>query len=895
MAETVSIDELLDYSRHLRQLFSAQPALREALENQWRQPPCVDNFLRWLDGARVTADNLKASLRQFKQWSTAWITLRDLAGLADLAEVTLGMSVIAELALQTALPILHESLAVRHGRPCNEQGDEQHLLVIGMGKLGGRELNVSSDIDLIFIYPEDGETQGGPAGVISNIDFFTRLGRQLINAIADITEDGYVFRVDMRLRPDGDSGPLAGSFDMLENYFIAQGREWERYAWIKARPLTGTRHDELESIRRPFVFRRYLDFGAIDALRGLHAEIHRDVAKQGKASHIKLGPGGIREIEFVAQMFQLIRGGRDPGLQIKPTQEVLAALAQRGLIETKTGAELDAAYQFLRRLEHRLQYLDDAQTHTLPENKADQKLIARAMGFAGWRALLSRLDQHRDNVTRHFEAAMQDSGRKAHSLTTLWADAGDGARTANELARLGNKDAADVAQRLAAIHGSGRYQQMTTSVRERFDALMPRVIEVSLASENCGRTLARIVDLLDAISGRAAYFSLLLEYPQALQKVAQLVGSSGRIARYLQTHPILLDDLLDPRLFEATPDWIVFDAQLKQKLAAAEPDTERQMDILRETYHAQIFRLLAQDVASLLSVEKLADHLSALADRMISATLREVWKSLPIRHRDEPKFAVISYGKLGGKELGYGSDMDLVFVYDDDDERASEIYSRFAMRLNTWLSAQTSAGQLFETDLRLRPNGESGLIVSSIAAFRQYQFESAWVWEHQALTRARFSAGDSAIGAAFEKIRIDVLRRERDRPQLRKDVVGMRRDMMKAHATPANQRRSRFNLKHDPGGLIDVEFIVQYLVLRHAHEFPQLSGNLGNIALLNLAANLDLIPADLAARVCDAYRLYRRVQHALRLNDEDRQVAPKTVATEIAAVTELWRLVFVSD
>ena len=894
MAEAASIDELLHYSRHLRQLFSARPELLAALEPRWQRPSNADELRHWLVGRQIDGRNLKTALRQFKQWAASWIALRDLAGRADLAEVTQGMSCIAELALNTALPILHQSLAARHGTPCNEKGDEQQLIVIGMGKLGGRELNVSSDIDLIFIYPDDGETRGGPSGVISNFDFFTRLGRQLINAIADVTEDGYVFRVDMRLRPDGDSGPLASSFDMLENYFVTQGREWERYAWIKARPLTGVRHVELDAIRRPFVFRRYLDFGAIDALRELHGDIHRDVAKEDKANHIKLGPGGIREIEFIAQMFQLIRGGRDPELQLKPTQAVLAALARRGLIETKADAELNTAYDFLRRLEHRLQYLDDAQIHTLPANATDQKLMAKAMGFARWPQLMKQLDRHRDNVTRHFEAVLLDPERNAHSLTTLWRESRDRELTTSELTRLGFRDASDVAQRLEALHRSARYLQMPTSVRERFDALMPRVIEVSLKTEIPARTLARIVDLLEAISGRAAYFSLLLEYPQALQKVARLVASSGRIARYLQTHPILLDELLDPRLFEAAPDWIVFGTQLGQQLAA-EADTERQMDILREAYHAQIFRLLAQDVAGLLSVEKLADHLSALADLLISTALQQAWKNLPIRHREQPRFAVISYGKLGGKELGYGSDMDLVFLYDDDDERASEIYSRFAMRLNTWLSAQTSAGQLFETDLRLRPNGESGLAVSAIAAFRQYQIESAWVWEHQALTRARFSAGDRSVGNAFEQIRIEVLCRERDLRQLRKDVVSMRREMRDAHATPPQQRRKKFNLKHDHGGLVDVEFVVQYLVLGHSCRHAELSRNLGNIALLNLAASLGLIPGELALRVCDAYRHYRREQHALRLNDDDREVAPKTVSKQIAAVTELWQLVFAPE
>jgi glutamate-ammonia-ligase adenylyltransferase len=896
MSVPAELPGLLRYSRHLQRLFSARPALLEELEACRQTPPSAQAFRQWLAGRDIDESNLKIVLRQFKQWAAGWITLRDLAaGLnnsADLAEVTTGMSLIADLSVQAALPVLQTPLVARYGEPRNSEGTAQELIVIGMGKLGGFELNVSSDIDLIFAYPDDGDTTGGSHGSISNFDFFTRLGRQLINAIADISEDGQVFRVDMRLRPNGDSGPLVCSFDMLENYFITQGREWERYAWIKARPLSGTRHEELEAIRRPFVFRKYLDFGTINALRELHVQIRREVAKKDMANHIKLGPGGIREIEFVAQMFQLIRGGRDTGLQVKPTLAVLAALAQRGLVETTAREELAAAYDFLRRLEHRLQYLDDAQTHTLPGNEPDRRLIAEAMGFSDWAALMQQLDRHRGDVTRHFEALLTDPNPNGHSLATLWLEAADIERTETELARIGFKDAATVAQRLAATRNGSRYQQLSATIRERFDALMPRVVEVSLETPSPGRTLERILDLLEAISRRAAYLSLLQEYPQALQKVAQLVGSSGRTARYLQTHPILLDELLDPRLFETAPDWPAFRTQLSEQLTAAEPDTERQMDILREAYHSQVFRLLAHDVSGLLTVEKLADYMSELADLMIDMALRQAWKALLTRHREEPKFAVISYGKLGGKELSYGSDLDLVFLFDDDHERAGEIYSRLSTRLNTWLSAQTGAGQLFDTDLRLRPNGEAGLVVSSVEAFRKYQLESAWVWEHQALTRARFSAGDAEVGKAVEQIRIDVLCQPRDLGKLREEILAMRQKMHDAHATRGDETKTKFNLKHDRGGLIDVEFAVQYLVLGYSHRHPELTGNLGNIALLNIAASLGLIPTELAERVRDAYRHYRRIQHTLRLDDGERCVVPESITDHRAAVTELWERVF---
>jgi glutamate-ammonia-ligase adenylyltransferase len=713
-----------------------------------------------------------------------------------------------------------------------------------------------------------------------------------------VTADGQVFRVDMRLRPNGDSGPLVCSFDMLENYFITQGREWERYAWIKARPLTGNsdnlRWNELEAIRRPFVFRKYLDFGAINAMRDLHAQIRQEVAKKDKADNVKLGPGGIREIEFIAQVFQLIRGGREPALQIKPTLQVMKLLAEQGMLGLDAAVELAAAYDFLRRVEHRLQFLDDAQTHSLPTSAEDRATIARAMGFASFDALLAELDDHRATVSRHFEAVFADPNQGEHKLAGMWRDAG-GDDQSEAFAELGYTDPAAAATRLAALRDGPRYQQMASGIRERFDALVPQLIQSAAAMRNPDATLSRSLDLLESISRRAAYLALLQQYPQALQKVAELVSSSSWAAEYLQRHPILLDELLDPRLLDVAPDWSGVRQQLTARLDELEPDTERQMDLLRETHHAQVFRLLAQDVAELLTVEKLADHLSELADILLEAAIDRAWKKLLKRHVETPKFAVISYGKLGGKELGFASDLDLVFLYDDPAPEAGEIYARLGTRLNTWLSAQTSAGQLFDTDLRLRPNGESGLAVSSMEAFRKYQLESAWVWEHQALTRARYSAGDKAVGEAFERIRIEVLRQPRDLAKLRTDIVEMRQKMRDAHATKGDLRATVFDLKHDPGGLVDVEFIVQYLVLGHSHRYPELTGNLGNIALLKIAAGLGLIPAELAEKVRNAYRDFRRLQHGLRLNGTKARVAVDSVADKVAVVRELWRTVFITD
>jgi glutamate-ammonia-ligase adenylyltransferase len=888
-----SLADITETSRYLSRLLAARPALAAEVEATLTQPVSAGELSAWLVAQPVTEANLKQVLRQLKQRAYARIAARDLAGLAPLGEVVECMTLIAELAVSKATEVLGAGLVERYGTPRGADGSAQELIVIGMGKLGGRELNVSSDIDLIFVYPEDGDTDGQRS--ISNFEYFTRLGRALINAIADVTEDGQVFRVDMRLRPNGESGPLVCSFDMLENYFYTQGREWERYAWIKARPLTGkgagSRWDELEAVRRPFVFRKYLDFGAINAMRELHAQIRQEVAKKDKADNVKLGPGGIREIEFIAQVFQLIRGGRDPALQIKPTLQVLQLLEDTGLLAAEAVAALCSAYDFLRRVEHRLQYLDDAQTHTLPTTDADRAIIARAMAYSSYDGLLAEIDDHRAAVAGHFEAVFADPNRGEHKLAGMWRGAG-GDEQAEEFAELGYRQPRVAAQRVAALREGPRYQQLATGIRERFDALVPQLIQAAAEMRNPDDTLMRSLELLESISRRAAYLALLQQYPQALRKVSELVSSSSWAAAYLQRHPILLDELLDPRLLDVLPDWSGVRAQLETRLAELEPDTERQMDLLRETHHAQVFRLLAQDVAELYTVERLADHLSELADIVLDAALRHAWLKVLKRHVEVPRFAVISYGKLGGKELGFASDLDLVFLYDDPAPEAGENYGRLGTRLNTWLSAQTAAGQLFETDLRLRPNGDSGLVVTSMESFRKYQLESAWVWEHQALTRARFSAGDPVVGEAFEKIRCEVLCQNRDLEKLRADIVEMRQKMADAHATRGDLRETVFDLKHDPGGLVDVEFIVQYLVLGYSHAHPELTGNKGNIALLKMAADAGLIPSAPAETVRSAYRDYRRMQHGLRLNGTKARVAPEEVADRVLVVRELWRVVF---
>jgi [glutamine synthetase] adenylyltransferase / [glutamine synthetase]-adenylyl-L-tyrosine phosphorylase len=883
---TKSIEYASGLSRFLQRSLASRPWLSARLESSVATPVGAEEMQTFLDEHKIDVDTLGSALRRLRAWVLCHLAVRDLCGHASLAEVTETMSSLADVAVRNAHDLLRERLVRRYGEPLGPGGWVQEFIVIGMGKLGGRELNVSSDIDLIFVYPEDGDTGG--AKVISNFEFFERLGKQLIQALTEVTGDGQVFRVDMRLRPNGDSGPLVASFDMLENYFITQGREWERYAWIKARVMNGERYGELEAISRPFIFRKYLDFGAINAMRELHAQIRREVARRDLADNIKLGHGGIREIEFIAQVFQLIRGGRDRALQIKPTVRVLRLLGERGILDSAAVTELSTAYDFLRRLEHRLQYLDDAQTHTLPVNSEDQACIAAAMGCPDYPALLSELEGHRRRVSRHFEDVFANPAEEGHQLDALWAGAEDIERTIDSLGSLGYTAPEPVAQRLAGIRASARYQQLPARIRGRFDALMPRLLEAACNMPNPDETLSRGLDLLEMVSGRGAYLALLQQYPQALRKVVELLGASAWAARYLNRHPILMDELLDPRILEAPPDWPAIRAELARALAELEPDMERQMDLMRERHHTQVFRMLTRDLAGVLSVEGLADHLSALADIMLELTIPTCWAKIKDRHREQPRFAVIAYGKLGGKELGYASDLDIVFLYDDDAPEAAEIYSRLGQRVNSWLSSRTAAGQLFETDLRLRPNGESGLLVCSLDSFRRYQLESAWVWEHQALTRARFAAGDPALGRAFEAIRQEVLCQIRDPDKLRAEVRAMRQKMMDAHG----RQSPRFDLKHDRGGLVDVEFLVQYLVLSHAHAHPELTANIGNIGLLRLAGELGLVDAPLAQRCADSYRELRRLQHRQRLNDLPSRVPAESVERLREPTVALWHAVF---
>ena len=893
-------------SRFLQRWLEGAVERKSILEEMSRLSLTPATFAQILQKEMLTGASLNKAMRRLRNLVICTLIKRDLENKADLNEVVTTISEFADFVVVNHLKALHAELCETHGVPIGEDsGIEQELIVLGMGKLGGYELNVSSDIDLIFCYAEDGETKiiNDKQRCLSNHEFFSRLGKKLIAAISEITEDGFSFRVDMALRPNGNSGPLVASFAMVEEYFMIQGREWERYAWVKARAITGKADDItlLDKIIRPFVYRRYLDYGSIDSLRSMHAQIRAEVVRQEtkhpeRSNNVKLGRGGIREVEFLAQVFQLIRGGREAHLRDRSTRNTLNTLAKKGILDPAIVHRLLDSYTFLRNLEHRLQYLDDAQTHTFPVHSEDQLRIAQMMCCVDVDELLEKLQPHRAFVAEQFDAMFKD---KANSDDELEQEllAGNLANSDNEemlaaqLSKAGFSDSVSAARRLTATWNSPKLQTLSEASRNKLVALVNSSLTLIAKQDNnhliCWN---RLLDFMEAIARRSAYLALLTEYPHALARVVRMMGASEWAAIFLTRHPILLDELLDESSLHQRPDWVAFKNDLQQQLAQHKGDTERQMEVLRELHHAMQFRLLAQDLEGQLSVEHLADELSQLADLIVAATMQAAWETIASRHRPVPQFAVIAYGKLGGKELGYASDLDVIFLYDDDDQDAPANYAKLAQRFITWMTSHTPAGILFDIDIALRPDGASGLLVSSVTSFAKYQEKSAWLWEHQALTRARYCAGDANIGERFEKIRDQVLSQERDPATLSREILNMRQKMHEAHIN----RSDLFDLKHDAGGMIDIEFIVQHLVLRYSHQFPQLTANIGNIALLKRCGELGLIDTQLAEQTSIAYRWFRKLQHGIRLQGEDRaRISHDKIMQEAESTKRLWNTLFI--
>ncbi|WMW82351.1 bifunctional [glutamate--ammonia ligase]-adenylyl-L-tyrosine phosphorylase/[glutamate--ammonia-ligase] adenylyltransferase [Undibacterium cyanobacteriorum] len=895
----LSLNGTLD-SRFVHRWLAAKEDRADKLKEWTKSPLDSKKFPELLKSESDDGLALGAAMRRSRNLLMASLISRDLEAKAELHEVITAISHFADFVIQTHLAELNAEMTAQHGQPIGEESHSvQELIVLGMGKLGGYELNVSSDIDLIFCYNEDGETNAtGDQRQLSNHEYFSRLGKKLIAAISEITEDGFSFRVDMALRPNGASGPLVASFGMIEDYFLVQGREWERYAWVKARAITG-RSDDIAALQKlifPFVYRRYLDYGVIDSLRNMHHQIRAEVVRQEtrhpeRGINVKLGRGGIREVEFLAQVFQLIRGGREAHLRDRSTRQTLLTLAESCILDSLVIDKLLDAYTFLRNVEHRLQYLDDAQTHIFPSNREDQNRIANMMGFDDVDALNQVLLPHMRFVAEQFDAIFKDKTDQEQQIDASALSGEDANETiVQHLESLNIADPSSIAQRIAATWQSPKVQALSEGTQEKITRLINAALNaIATQTEKQAETLGRFLDFLEHIVRRTAYLSLLLEFPHALERVVRMMAASDWAAKFLNRHPILLDELLDETVLHQVPDWEMYADELRETMQAHNGDIESQLDCLRESHHALLFRLLAQDLEGRVSVEHLADLLSKLADIIVEQVVNSVWQSIPNRHLDKPQFAVIAYGKLGGKELSYASDLDLIFLYEDDDQEAPALYAKLAQRFITWMTTHTAAGILFDIDIALRPDGASGLMVSSLNSFARYQEKSAWLWEHQALTRARFCAGDKQIGAKFETIRSTVLRQTRDEAKLKEEVIHMRKRMREANVN----RTELFDLKHDFGGMIDIEFIVQFLILQYAQVHPELTGNLGNIALLKRCGELGLIPADLASATANTYRQLRKYQHNIRLQGEEKaRVKREKVQESIVASTNLWELLF---
>jgi [glutamine synthetase] adenylyltransferase / [glutamine synthetase]-adenylyl-L-tyrosine phosphorylase len=898
----ICLDKSLRCSRYAQRTVHAEPAIIDELRTSYQDPIARSQMLARADSLPIRDESeLKSILRKLRQNVLMRTLLRDLNGLAELDEVVSVTSDLAEIAIHSALTFHTRVLQAAYGVPVGaSSASAQELMVVGMGKLGGRELNVSSDIDLVFVYGEEGKTEAADGSVsLSNHDFFTRLGQKVIAALNDITADGFVFRVDMRLRPFGDSGPLAVNAEGLEHYFVTSAQPWERYAWLKARAITGNAA-ELDALTRPFVYRKYHDYGALQDLRDLHAKIRAEAQRRNRLGDIKVGPGGIREIEFIVQLFQLIRGGRETRLQTCSTREAIARIAERGLLSPDSAASLNAAYAFLRNLEHRLQYLDDAQTQALPAGDADRAVIAEAMGYADAAGFDTALEQHRSFVSREFDALFASPGEKQPAVDgqepqgqdkvwhAEWLDkGGESDALLAHLERLGYVDTMAIAECLQQWRQSSRYRFLTEKARTKLDRLIPAALQACAAQDVQAATFLHVFDVLQAVDRRDAYLSLLTENPGVLGRVARLAAKSAWAADLLKRHPILLDELLQARAHSAAVDWLQERARLEEDVLAADDDTERQYDLLRHFKQVHTLRLNIADVEGTLSVMALADELSALADLLLDVALALAWRSL-VKERalcTPPGFAVIGYGKLGSKELGYASDLDLIFLFDPAMSPGPEVYIRLAQRFNQWLTALTSGGALYETDLRLRPDGASGLLVTSLDAFRDYQLQRAWTWEHQALTRARFCAGDRSLAARFDAVREAILMAPRDNARLREDILAMRAKMRAEHP----ERGERLNLKNIEGGIIDLEFIVQYLVLAHSKSYPALVRNAGNFALLHLAGEAGLVSRQDAGAAAQAYLAFRARQHLARNNNENQTLIGKEeLRPERDAVKKLW-------
>ena len=856
-------------------------------------------------------------LREIRRREMLRIAWRDLAGISTYETTVSELSAFADAILGATLDHLTPWLERDFGVPYSPNGTRQGLIIVALGKLGAAELNFSSDIDLLLIYPEEGATQGRRS--LTNSEFFIRLGQRLIKVLSTITPLGLVFRVDMRLRPFGESGPLAISFDALENYYQAHGREWERYALIRARAITGTpeQRENLLKLLRPFVYRRYLDYGALESLREMKELINTEVRRKGLSDNVKLGSGGIREVEFIVQVLQLTRGGRISELRDPRLLPVLATINRLNLLPDAVIRDLSTAYIFLRNVEHRLQEYSDQQTQTLPADELGRARLAFAMDYPNWEDFSAVLENHRTRVHEHFlrifapPPGVEPVADPKDDLQNLWRGLLDPERVAAVLAAWRMEPS--VVETLARLRTSPAVRALSARGHDRLDRLMPLLLAAVGGACDPATALERLTIVLESIVRRTAYVALLVENPQALSQLVCLCIASPWITQQIARFPLLLDELLDPRTLYAPPRRAALADALRQTMARLpQNDLEAEMEALRHFRHSNTLRVAAADITGILPLMVVSDHLTELAEVILTETLELAWHDLVQKHgrpallSNDPNakgFAIIGYGKLGGIELGYGSDLDVVFLHDGDSTAPTDgvqsiatgvFFLRLAQRLIHFLTTPTPSGRLYEIDLRLRPSGASGLLVTSFAAYSHYQRHTAWTWEQQALVRARWIAGDATLGTAFREIRQEVLGRARAPEVLQREVREMRERMRTELGSKDPQQT--FDLKQDRGGVADIEFLVQYAVLRYSHNYPELTVWSDNMRQLDSLSVLNLFSPATVSLLQNAYRYLRREIHHATLRGEKSRFGIETLDPQIdqyrRLVSDLWEKVF---
>jgi len=891
-----------------------------ALHHLQLEPELIDTLLRGaafeLPGpvgpgeAPPALDDLKRELRRYRHRKLIEIIYRDLVEANPLRATLQRLSDLAEQLVGTALEACNRQLAARHGQPLDADGNAMQLDIVAMGKLGGGELNFSSDIDLICSFEADGELSG--SGRLSHQEYFSRLVKLLAQVLGETTEDGFVYRVDLRLRPWGESGPVVLNHAALEHYYQLHGREWEQYAMVKARVIAGSPHsrEHLAALLKPFVYRRYHDYHVFDGLAELKQKIDAQAKKRGMRVNIKLGPGGIREIEFFVQAFQILRGGRNRRLQTPSIFACFDAFEDEDFVDEETLAALREAYCFLRMLENRLQMYEDRQTHDLPDNPAQQARIAAGMGYTDWAQLLERLQRHRDfvhdvfvDLFRHDDAA----AAPAVGSTVFDAEADDD-RQWEFVARSGIGEADEINRLLNRFLRSNACGYMSARARKRFESLLPALLETIGPSAQPAQLFERFMRLFSSIAGRSVYFELLHQNPVLLQRLALLFGRSAWIAGEVADYPMLLESLIQPsERHEFDP--AALRERLRRQLASVEGDAELELDNLRLFKREQTLVIAGSELADEIDAMQASRYLSELAELVLGAALELATRDLQARHgrprcgaagerapgeTREAGFAIVGYGKLGGLEMHYLSDLDIIFLHDSEGENQltdgdkpidnAVYFGRLAQKVISMTSVLTASGKLYEIDSRLRPDGSKGLLVSSVGAYRRYQLEKAWTWEHQALIRARAIAGSAAIGEAFAAIRDEVLMLPRDAAELGREIVDMRERIYRARRPPEGDRR---DLKHSRGAMVDIEFLVQYWVLRWANKIG--SGRLysDNISLLNELFRLGLITSQ-QSQLVEIYTEYHRLLHESVLQDQSSEVDAGVIAEQLQKVVNCW-------